>query len=338
MLNFKKRKIASNILKIIISCALLFWLYNKFKDELIQIPNLLNNANWLYIILGLLSIFLCQLFSVFRWKVCTDQLKLFEVNNKALFKMYFISIFLNNFLPTNLAGDFIRAYLLKKDFKNFNWINCATSVFIDRISGLILIAFFALLSVNLLSFKYNLPKKLIISTDWIFFSLIIFIITMFVIWDIILKFKVLKSFFNISNNFFKAIIIKISQNLNKINRSLKLLNNKGAILFYIKIFLWSLSLQFLAILALKLFCLGLNFNFDILELTLFHTISVLGILVLPNISGIGIREGIYANLALLLGLSASQGITLSLFWLLGFSLVSLIGVPFLINSQYRIPE
>ncbi len=104
-----------------------------------------------YLFFALLSFFLFIIISNIRWKILLD-FKGLNFTSGYLLKIYLVSLFFNNLLPTAIGGDVMRvAYTVKKE----EGIGTALSVtLMDRLIGFVgLFAFALLATLALLSFK-----------------------------------------------------------------------------------------------------------------------------------------------------------------------------------------
>ena len=127
------------ILKYGLSIGLLAWLI--FQTDLSNVMGLITKADHQFILLA----FVVYLFSIvviaYRWQVLlrAHQIPLSLGRTTTL---YFIGHFFNNFLPTSIGGDAIRAYSAGVDIGK--QANAFASVFIERFVGLFAIVTLAL--------------------------------------------------------------------------------------------------------------------------------------------------------------------------------------------------
>ncbi len=133
-----------------------------------------------------LSIFVVsQIIVAFRWWLLLRTQSVFIAFWSAI-RLHFLGLFYNNFMPSSVGGDLLRAwYVTKHTEKRFK---AALSVFVDRIIGLlstlIIAAFFYLLFLrgraNLTSFSSG-PGflKFIAEHKWIFFWVLLAVAAVF---------------------------------------------------------------------------------------------------------------------------------------------------------------
>ena len=105
--------------------------------------------------------------------VCLSiRLKLFfasqdiSVTVKEAFGLTLIGYFFNNFLPTSVGGDMVKAYYASK--KTNGKIGCLTSVFMDRFVGLL--SFFILIFCALVLLKGELTHAIMAWPLWMTFT------------------------------------------------------------------------------------------------------------------------------------------------------------------------
>jgi len=116
---------------------LLFWAL-----DIQEIFNNIRGVALRYLIYATIPYFLFIIFSAWRWQVLLD-FKEFGIRFGQTLKIYFISLFFNNFLPTTVGGDMMRvAYTMKK-----RRADALATVLVDRILGFIGLFIFALIAV-----------------------------------------------------------------------------------------------------------------------------------------------------------------------------------------------
>jgi len=121
--------------KIIISIALLYWVYTKIDFS--QIVEIWKKSNPFHIILAIIFFVFSQIISSFRLN------GIFHKNNhplesKSNLKLYFVGMFYNFFIPGGVGGDAYKVFLLNKQF-DWNVKSLTKCVIIDRLTGLIAI-------------------------------------------------------------------------------------------------------------------------------------------------------------------------------------------------------
>ena len=137
----KLKKIVITIIKISISILLLYFVFRKVPFA--EVWSLVKESKPLYLVLGLMTFTYSQLLS------STRLLSFFHTNGYLLkaqsnWKLYLIGMFYNFFIPGGIGGDAYKVYVLNKKF-DWSVKKLTTSVFCDRLSGLMAICFLILL-------------------------------------------------------------------------------------------------------------------------------------------------------------------------------------------------
>jgi len=135
-----------NILRIIISLALLTFLIYRNKDNFASIIEASKDLNIYYLVLAFIFYFIAISFIVFRWGILLKAHNFF-ISNRFLWQSALIGFFYNNLLPTSAGGDFYRVYDIKQN-KGVP-VNVGTaSVVMERVIGtlssiiLLIVAYF----------------------------------------------------------------------------------------------------------------------------------------------------------------------------------------------------
>lgn len=316
------KKIALFSLKVVFSAFCIFYLFFKFGHEFSTLHHSFK-INWFYLIIGLTFLSLSQVVSIIRWQICSEALGISQNQSKVfsfyLGKIYLISLFCNNFLPSSLGGDFVRIYLLKKNYQNSSWIDCSGSVLIDRAFGVTTLAWIGFIALYL-NGQMNIALTYGMGLLALICSIIIFIgLYLGKIFDKVNFFEN-KNFFETMKQKFLEFCFVLS----------KIRFSKLAVL---KLLALSSFVQILIGLGLISFCSGFNFNIKPESIWIMNPIATLGSLLAPSLSGLGVREGLYAYIFKTLGYSASSGIVLSLTWLASFLIISLPGAFYLIKYK-----
>lgn len=132
----KQTSLVSLAVKISVSLLLLAWVFHKFDFGAAMVAVRAANVWILALVLGL--VVLKNVFSSWRWQVLLAA-RGPKVPFLELFKLYFIGVFFNNFLPSSVGGDIVKAYKLSKyTDKAFD---SSVSVFMERFVGIVALAF-----------------------------------------------------------------------------------------------------------------------------------------------------------------------------------------------------
>lgn len=219
-----------------------------------------------------------------------------------------IGLFFNNFLPTSVAGDFVKAYYTAH-YTN-KTIESYISVIVDRVFGIL--AFILLAMMALLCADKNIKTPLVTNS----------ILTLIFI-SFLLIFLVSNKYLS---NFLYSLLKRI--NLSEIAKTLqifqktfiKYISNLKIILFA---FYTSMASQIFSIILVASLAKGLSINISLW--LLFLTLPIITVVsILPSLNGLGIRESAYV---FLLGnhLGKEKALAISILWLGVMLSVSLLG-------------
>jgi uncharacterized membrane protein YbhN (UPF0104 family) len=120
------------ILKIVITSALLYYVFSKVHFS--EIKTRLLNANYWWMLAGVFFYFLSMVASAWRLLSFFKSINL-KLDPKFNFRLYLLGIFYNFLLPGGIGGDGYKIYLLNKTYKlpakKVFW-----AILFDRLSGL----------------------------------------------------------------------------------------------------------------------------------------------------------------------------------------------------------
>ncbi len=125
------RKQFFNILKIVVSLALLAFIFSSIKMDVFVAVVRQANPWWLLLALGMML--LGVVIRAYRWQILLDAIGV-PVPLGELTQIYFIGFLFNNLLPSGLGGDAIRMVELSRHAERGS--DAVTSVVVDRFLGL----------------------------------------------------------------------------------------------------------------------------------------------------------------------------------------------------------
>ncbi len=136
----RQRKHLTTALKVIISAALLYFIFTKidFKD----VAEVLKTANpfWLF---AAIFLFVCsKILNAFRLNLYFHALEV-KLSQPSNLKLYLLGMFYNLFLPGGIGGDAYKGYVIQKQFK-VGTKKVVGVLLLDRLSGMLLIFIYAL--------------------------------------------------------------------------------------------------------------------------------------------------------------------------------------------------
>jgi uncharacterized protein (TIRG00374 family) len=264
--------------QVIITLALLFYLSRKvnLKEAFV----IMKQVNIYLLILSGILWLIFLLISNWRWKILLDA-RGNRFSFGYLLKVYFVSWFFNNILPTTVGGDVLRiTYTVKKDEVSGRKITAPAlaATFVDRFVGFIGLFFFAVLASGVL-FLFKIGKNQYLLIDLLGF-IILAIILLAVFSD-----RVHRIF---SKIFSRIKIFRLGERFERAYSEVKEYRQVKTKLLYS--FLLSLLVQ--GSIALVWFTIALAISVTKSVLYYFLYIPALGVITMVPISvgGLGIRE------------------------------------------------
>ncbi len=247
----------------------------------------------------LLSLFQYSL-SAWRWCYIASKTQS-SITYYDAFRYYYIAGFLNNILPTGIAGDIYRTINIKvNNKKTNNFIKSLQSVILERLSGQI-----ALIATFILSLQiFFLSNQKYIASIYVLFSIIFLI-------------GLIKLLF-----FYKK--------KNKYIINLKYIFS-GKRLF--KHLLVSLVIVMTYIITYIICAYSLNLKIDLISFFVFAPIVLISMTLPVSIGGWGVRETTALVISFLLGLSVSSSVTVAIVYGICNLVCSLPGIYFLATSK-----
>ena len=173
------------VLKIVITAALLYYVFSKVPFSAVKIRFV--QANYWWMLAGVFFYFLSMIASSWRLLSFFKSINL-RLDPKFNFRLYLLGIFYNFLLPGGIGGDGYKIYLLNKTYKlpakKVFW-----AIFFDRLSGLWAIG---LIIVCLKIFVPQIPINMAIP------------LSIFVVGSIVYYFVIQKFFSEFGKHFFKG--------------------------------------------------------------------------------------------------------------------------------------
>lgn len=298
--------------KIIVMLGLIAYLIHRIDSR--QVIDLVQRANWrLLIPVFAVSVLVNLLYST-GWKVIANGLAL-DLSLAEAFELYHIGLFFNNFLPTVVGGDLARIYFLTKQSRQRR--DAVLSVVISR-----LLSLYALLWVAtgmLILIGWPGPQRL---NPTLRYSL----------W--VVPFLPLAIFWALEK-WSPAFAKRLSADLGLQSRlfdSLVSFRSRGHLLGIA--FACFLAAYLLVVMDHFLLAMSLHLEVSVESILVFVPLATL-VTVLPvSVNGLGLREGAFAFLFSMSGLSISQSVIYSLAGQLILFIISLLGgVFYLIRTR-----
>ncbi len=144
----KLRKKLITALKLIISAALIYFIFTKI--DLKDVLQTLRKSDPIYLILAIVFFVLSKVLAALRLNLYFHQIgaKITQMSN---LKLYLQGMFYNLFLPGGIGGDAYKGYIIQKEYQT-GTKKVVSVLFLDRLSGMLLLflyaCFLALISDN----------------------------------------------------------------------------------------------------------------------------------------------------------------------------------------------
>ena len=290
------KKSISIFVRIVVSLGLLWYVLS--KTEVSAIVDSMRRIEPFWVFWALVTLVIGKVLTGYRWQklLAAHQIK---IPLPTLIASLYVGQFFNNFLPSTIGGDAIRAY----DTATYSHetMKSIAVVFVDRLIGVSALAFLGVLAV--IAGLYT--QEAVASFVWLiagaFLSCVI----------------VLMVIFNqrIANKFDTVLrrvgIARVANKVNKAYHAVLVLREQKSVLFLA--FIVSVVLQVNVVLFYYLVSLSLNLNISMLYFFLIIPIVLIILLVPFSINGIGISESAYVFFLGMVGTTTADAIALS--WL-----------------------
>ena len=132
------RKTLVTVLKIVISVALIYFIFTKLNFS--EVLDTLKRAHPLYLIIALFLFVISKVIGAYRLNLYFHELQVY-LTHKSNLKLYLLGMFYNLFLPGGIGGDAYKGYVIKKNFE-VKTKRVVSVLVLDRLSGLLLIFIF----------------------------------------------------------------------------------------------------------------------------------------------------------------------------------------------------
>ncbi len=302
-----------------ISLFFLVLLYWMVRDDIPVILDTLKSMNhWLGAVAAMIFLSAAGVMALRLWLIFG--VKGERISLADVFNLTFVGYFFNNFLPTSVGGDIVKAMCAARVTKNT--VVSVTSVLMDRIFGLF--TFILIPSISLLFFMKSINNRWVPVIVYGLLAVSMFCFAVIFNRSLARRFRFIDHFLS---------RFKVGRKLREIYSGLNdFKNHKRAIFFAM---LLSVVGQSISIFVLYLMARALGSDTSIIYFFLLvpvvHLVSML-----PSLNGLGIREGAYTYfLAPVMG--RETAFALGILWLGLLIMLSIIGgLIYLIRHDYHI--
>ncbi|MFH1790686.1 MAG: lysylphosphatidylglycerol synthase transmembrane domain-containing protein [Candidatus Omnitrophota bacterium] len=310
--------ILTNLLRICVSAGLLLLLFYLMRGQYAAIMSALTKTSLSLVMLAILIFFINIIICTFRLDVLLRGERI-SIPFIRLTELSFIGMFFNNFMPTALGGDIVKAYYTGRitGSKAKSYI----SVFMDRLTGMFSFAFLGLAA--LIACWDMVTDPMIKKGVLVFVLVCVFLAVAF------LNVRVARLMFSI---FSKIHFRRLGKRLLQVYAMLHNYRRKKAVLAKTIVISWLAQITYFSVIYILFLALGVTISYRIVFLVM-PIICVVSML--PSIGGLGLREG---SIVLLFGpITGTQhafGASILLFALL--FLMSIIGgIIYNVSPQFR---
>ncbi len=157
------------VLNIFVSLVILVLLLKFAKLDPVAFFDQVKSVNVFWLAMSSLAFLIQIMTNSYRWNLLTKLLD-YPLKYIRALGWYFQGAFSNNFFPTNLGGDALRAYYLGKDKKD--WLRAGGTVLMERVLGFLMLIFNIPVGLAFLYFSpvYERIPVLIIYAAWLLFA------------------------------------------------------------------------------------------------------------------------------------------------------------------------
>ena len=227
-----------------------------------------------------------------------------------LVKSMLVAVFFNNFLPSTIGGDAMRAYDTWK--MGGGKTQSVSIIFIDRLLGIFTLFIFALLALLLSSIDVSFIPNIKL---WILLAVATGFLGIYILF---FKAAVISRYLHTDDQADSGLVRRL---LLKVFDVFAVYNGKPGILF-IALFL-SVLLQLNVIFHYYLIALSLGIDISVQAMFIIVPVAIVVMMIPVSINAIGIREAIFVTMFAFYGVSNADALAFS--WM-SFVLITLLGV------------
>ncbi len=297
----------SFFIRFFISFGLLAGLLWMMRGDIGNILDIMKKSNKMFLIVALCVSMPLSPILAYRLKVLMKGQKIF-LSMKDFLYLTYIGYFFNNFLPTAVGGDIVKAYYASK--KTHNKVGSYAAVLADRLCGVVALLFITLTGIIFMGDKFK--------NDRIFWAVIGMSGIAIVAIGILLN---KKAGTDSAGSAKPGIMAKMMAHISKLRDAISLYKSSPKILT--KALLISFLGQVGAIVSIYFFVLFLGGNVHLIKLFLIVPL-VWAISMLPSLNGLGVREGAFVYF-LKGDIGADAAFAVSILWLGVIIIYSIIG-------------
>lgn len=295
-------------LKVLIAISLIGVIVSKVNLD--DVWQAFARADKLLIAIAFLLYFVGMCIIALRWKILLA-VQGVTAGFFTLVKSMMVAIFFNNFLPSTIGGDAMRAYDTWK--MGGGKTQSVSIVFIDRLFGIFTLFIFALLALLATSVEVSYIPNIRL---WIVMAVMAGCIGIY-----ILFFQAAAISQYLHSKDLSGVVGTVKRVLEKIFDVFAVYNDKPAVLF--SALALSVLLQLNVILHYYLLALSLGIDISLLAMFIIVPVAIVVMMIPVSINAIGIREAIFVTMFGLYGVSNADALAFA--WM-SFVLITILGV------------
>ncbi|GAB4183964.1 MAG: lysylphosphatidylglycerol synthase transmembrane domain-containing protein [Calditrichia bacterium] len=286
------KKIISNGAKFAISIILMAFVIRKAHFS--KILEELSHTSTYHVVAAFVIFIFTTIFLSVRWKIITRPLN-GRIPLWIYFKYFLYSYFFNNFLPTSIGGDIIRALKIKDYLEDRS--HGFASVLVDRLLGILATLTYATVG---LYFTANLFKSGKIVYFAIVFSGLVALL-LFILFNYTFYMK-------IRPGLLKITVLRIGERLCKLIEAVHVYKSNKMLMFYG--YILSMLAQGSMVIINYYLLVGLGYQPSLGYLFFAIPVSFL-VTLFPSINGLGIRDWSYVVLFSRIGIPVAASVSVA---------------------------
>lgn len=305
------KKYLKLFLKILVSAFFLFWVI--FKVDWLSVWKNIRSVDPYYLVAYILAVIFGMAICAYKWKILANY-KEIKMSFGNFFKFYLTGTFINNFMPSFIGGDTFKSYEAGKP--QGKYLEAASSVMMDRITGLFGATILALIFTLINLKKVTENSTLLVVNIIVFLSFVV---------DIFIAVIRKKSFWSRFKKYFPDKIVAFIIDLGTYSQNFKI--------FKKSVFL-SFAFDFVGIaLANYILFAAIGIKIGLWDyLSVIFLISIISSVPI-SINNIGIKEWAYITFFGAFGLSADSVITVAIVGRFIQMFISFFALPVYLKSR-----
>ncbi len=295
-------------LRVAISFGLLVALLWIMRHNIESIIDILKGSNKTYLLIAVSIGLPLTILTSYRLKLLMSGQNILLPLKDGIY-LTFIGYFFNNFFPTAIGGDIVKAHYASK--KTNNTSASYAAVLADRVLGLLSCLSIALIGAISIGKEFKNTKVL-----W---AVVLMLATL--IFSIVLLFNKKRLSFPLPGFLKRGMLNKIRNKISKLYTAVNFYRHSAALL--VKAYFLAIFMHVCTILSVYFFILCVGGNMPFFKLLLVIPL-VWAISMLPSLNGLGVREGAFVYF-LKGDIGPEVAFTVSMLWLGVIILYGLIG-------------